>query len=234
MVKYYIDNGILRLARFQVTYTVTKNENNRTIQTFTDVLCNTEIEKDNLIQSLNSRGIAYTVEEFDLSGYEKFDGALVGTTKEAEELLNPSLETLVENKLKEISEACKYAIYNGIDVTFSDGTTKHFSLTIEDQMNLNSLFAQINMGVIDTTNGIAYHADGEICTMFTLEDFTLISNTASAFKVRETTYCNHLMAYVKSLTTKEEIINVVYGQELTGEFLESYISIIEALTNENK
>ena len=63
--------------------------------------------------------------------------------------------------------------------------------------------------------------------MFSIADFTLIANTASAFKVQQTTYCNHLMAYVKSLTTKEEIDSVTYGQELTGKFLENYNKILK-------
>ena len=77
-----------------------------------------------------------------------------------------------------------------------------------------------------------YHADGEMCTLFSAVDFTLIANTAMSFILRQTTYCNHLMSYVKSLDNVSDVQAVVYGQELTGEFLENYNNIIGGEVNE--
>lgn len=36
--------------------------------------------------------------------------------------------------------------------------------------------------------------------------------------LRQTTYCNHLMSYIKILENISDVLPVVYRQELTGEF----------------
>ena len=41
----------------------------------------------------------------------------------------PTLEELQVAKKREISQACETAIYSGVDVTLTDGSTEHFSLT---------------------------------------------------------------------------------------------------------
>ena len=48
----------------------------------------------------------------------------------------PTLEELQTAKKREISQACENAIYSGVDVKLSDGSTEHFALTEHDQLNL--------------------------------------------------------------------------------------------------
>ena len=48
----------------------------------------------------------------------------------------PTLEELQATKKREISQACETAIYSGVDVKLSDGSTEHFALTEHDQLNL--------------------------------------------------------------------------------------------------
>ena len=48
----------------------------------------------------------------------------------------PTLEELQAAKKREISQACETAIYSGVDVKLSDGSTEHFALTEHDQLNL--------------------------------------------------------------------------------------------------
>ena len=45
-----------------------------------------------------------------------------------------------------ISAACNQAIVSGIDVMLADGQTGHFSLTENDQINLNGAVAAVQQG----------------------------------------------------------------------------------------
>ena len=227
MKKYYVKNGKLVVNKYGVQYVYSVDNGNSETKSEVVQYAVNDNELNALTKELEAKGIEYSVVELDTDDIAKYNGVNVSSDEEARRIVEPTLEEVISDKLKEISNACEQTIFNGIDVTMSDGTTKHFSLKIEDQMNLNGLVSQVSLGNIKAEDGVPYHADGEICTMFSIADFTLIANTASAFKVRQTTYCNHLMAYVKSLTTKEEIDSVTYGQELTGEFLENYNKILK-------
>lgn len=162
-----------------------------------------------------------------VSGICATNGLSVKSVEEAENIINPNIETLRKNKIDEMKQACKDYIYNGIDVELINGETKHFSLTLEDQMNLNGLVTQISIGNIKAEKGVPYHADGEMCTLFSIGDFTMIANKASEHVIKQITYCNHLMNYIKSLDTRENIESVYYGIELVGYFLDNYKGLTE-------
>ena len=48
------------------------------------------------------------------------------------------LEDVKAKKIADMSEACRNAIIAGFDVLLSDGKPHHFSMTIEDQLNINA------------------------------------------------------------------------------------------------
>ena len=229
MKNYYVQNGKVVVNKYCVEYTYTNNNSNSTTTTEVEQYLKNDDELNALTDELNSKGIEYTATELDVADIQKFDGVFVGSDDEARRLIEPTLDEVKTDKIKEISQACEQTIFNGVDVALSSGETKHFSLKIEDQMNLNGLVSQVSLGNIKAEDGVPYHADGEICTMFSIADFTLVANMASAFKVQQTTYCNHLMSYVKSLADIKEVQGVTYGQQLTGEFLESYNKIMGVL-----
>lgn len=215
MKKYYVENGKIVINKYCVTYIYyINNDNLCTKSENTQYVANND-ELNALTAELTEKGIDYTVTEIDTADILKYEGTNVSNEEEARMLIEPTLDELKAYKLKEISEICKKTIYSGVDVTLSDESKKHFSLKPEDQMNLNRL-------AISFENEIPYHADGELCRMYSKNDFTAILNTTAAFISKETTYCNHLMAYVKSLDSADSIKEIIYGQELTGEFLESY------------
>ena len=226
MKKYYVQNGKIVINKYAVSYH--QNIINDNSETQSDVIqyCRNDNELNALTSELLRNGIEYTISEIDVTDILKFDGLKVSNEEEARKLIEPTLDEVKADKLKEISDICEETIYKGIDVTLSDGTVKHFSLKTEDQINLNGLLSQINLGNIKPENGVPYHADGEMCSLFSVADFTLVANMAMAFILQQTTYCNHLMAYVKSLDDVSAVQGVIYGQELTGEFLESYNLII--------
>ena len=226
MKKYYVKNGKVVVNKYCVQYVYSVDNGNSETKSEVVQYAVNDNELNALTKELEAKGIEYSVVELNTDDIAKYNGVNVSSDEEARRIVEPTLEEVISDKLKEISDICEQTIYNGIDVTLSDGITKHFSLKTEDQINLNGLVSQVSIGNIKAENGVPYHADGEICTLFSIADFTLVANSATVFVLQQTTYCNHLMMYVRSLENVEAVKAVAYGQELTGEFLESYKNIM--------
>lgn len=129
-----------------------------------------------------------------------------------------TLEEVKATKIQEFSGKCNYSIVTGVDVELSDGSTKHFSYNADDQSNIKELFDV----ALQTQVPQFYHADGELCSLYSVEDIIKIYSMESFNKIGCTTYFNQMKAYINSLETKEEVENVYYGQELVGKYLETY------------
>lgn len=129
-------------------------------------------------------------------------------------------------KRNEISRATETDIVNGVDVELSDGTTGHFSMKTEDQINIKSWRDEC-------ANGLAaapYHADGEKCKMFSAEDIVRIYKTMAAKKMYATTYCNKVYDWIDSCESVEEVEAIVYGAELPANLLAELNEIVSAMT----
>lgn len=120
--------------------------------------------------------------------------------------------TPTEQKLMEISEACQSVIRAGTDVELPDGSVQHFSLKDEDQINLSFALKAVESGATH----FPYHADGDICRLYSAEEIMTISTAATAFKLYHTTYCNHLNVWVKR-SADNELDSIYYGAELPGD-----------------
>lgn len=125
-----------------------------------------------------------------------------------------SIEIVRENIINQMSAACNAAIVGGVDVTLSDGKTYHFSLQLEDQLNMLSLQGMIANG----TEAVPYHADGEECRYYSAEDFTAIATEATNWKLYQESYFNSLRAYIQSMETMPELLAVTYGMEVPAEY----------------
>ena len=122
-------------------------------------------------------------------------------------------------KIAEIKQVCESYIYAGTDVTYSDGTTEHFTYTLADQSNISEMFTAVMAGATE----YPYHADGEICKIYTKEQIVIIYGTLSLFKTDATTYHNSLKAQVNAMTDADAISAVKFKEtELTGEYLTNY------------
>lgn len=106
--------------------------------------------------------VSYTVADF-LRAYLDGTTLILTNTPEPAE---PSLETLGAAKLAELDAAAQTAITGGCDVTLTDGTTGHISLTAEDQINLTTAQAAVQGGA----TGYPYHLDGELCKIYPAAD----------------------------------------------------------------
>lgn len=124
------------------------------------------------------------------------------------------LDFVRQRKIEQMSQLCNDAIVSGVDVELSDGNTHHFSLTLEDQMNLLSLQSMIFAGA----DAIPYHADGEECQYYSADDFTVIAAAATNWKLYQESYFNSLRAYIQSMETMPELLAVEYGMEVPLEY----------------
>ena len=126
-------------------------------------------------------------------------------------------------KIAEIKQSCEDYIYAGTDVIYSDGTTEHFTYTLADQSNISEMFTAIMAGATE----YPYHADGEICKIYSKAEIVTIYGTLSLFKTEATTYHNSLKAQVNAMTDIDAISATKFKEtELTGEYLTNYTSMM--------
>lgn len=145
-----------------------------------------------------------------------------GYTYEAEPEL-ASVDSAKAEKISEIKQACESYIYAGTNVIMSDKSIEHFTYTLADQSNISEMFTAVMAGATE----YPYHADGEICKIYTKEQIVTIYGTLSLFKTEATTYHNSLKAQIKAMTDADAISAVKFKEtELTGEYLTNYTAMM--------
>lgn len=133
------------------------------------------------------------------------------------------MEALRTAKLAEVGEACRESIFRGVDVETSEGV-KHFSLTTEDQQNLDRAAMYIAQGA----PVFPYHADGEICSIYPASDILAIIAAKDMHILYHTTYCNHLNVWVRRAESVDELEPIHYGAVLPDDLAESMAGIMAA------
>ena len=131
-----------------------------------------------------------------------------------------SLEDKRAAKHAEISAASEAAIYAGMDVETTQGT-EHFSLTEKDQINLTTAKNAVDKGAA----AYPYHADGEMCRIFTAEEINAIAQASIAHKIYHTTYCNHLFEWIRRADAAE-LAGITYGAELPDDLAASMQALL--------
>lgn len=126
----------------------------------------------------------------------------------------PSLQELKAAKKQEVTAACNQTIYAGISVTLADGNAGHYSLTVEDQLNLFGKLSQISAGA----QQLEYHADGQPCRYYAASDMQRIIQEAMWHVSYHTTYCNALNMWIAGCQTEEEVSAIFYGADVPAEY----------------
>ena len=108
----------------------------------------------------------------------------------------PTIDYVRASKISELKYHCNKAITNGVDVKLSDGETRHFSMSLEDQINLLTM---------------AYLSDESV---YSIEDLKTIITKTNAFKNSHIVKFNQLKNRVNSLNTIEEVSMVNYHEEV--------------------
>jgi len=139
-----------------------------------------------------------------------------------------SIETIRERKLTSLSADCQDTIVNGVDVTLTDGTTEHFSLTATDQTNIDNIFNAVVLGATE----YPYHADDEACKMYSATDIVNIYVTAKTLVTYHTTYYNSLKQWINRLEDADTIKAISYGDTLPDDLLTSMNEILASAKNQ--
>ena len=104
---------------------------------------------------------------------------------EIEEL---TIDYIRSAKLAELKYECNKAITEGFDMELGDGETRHFTLSVDDQINL-------------------------LTQAYFNEDMQTVIVVMNNFKVKHMTHLKELEEYVNSLDSIEEIAKVTYRKE---------------------
>ena len=175
------------------------------------------IVKDGVIANIIVCDDDWTAEKF--GAVPSYEGATIGDAYKN----IPAINSAKTTKITEIKQSCEDYIYAGTDITLPDNTLKHFSYTLADQSNISEMFTAIMAGATE----YPYHADGEICKIYSKEQIVTIYGTLSLFKTEATTYHNSLKAQVNAMTDADAINAVKFKEtELTGVYLENYASMM--------
>lgn len=132
-----------------------------------------------------------------------------------------TLEELRADKLAGLSAACNAAITAGCDVALS-AASGHISLTAEDQINLSTALTAVEQGA----EGYPYHLDGQLCAVFPAADIRACARAATAHKLYQTTYYNHLAAWVRRVQTEGELEAVTYGAALPEDLAANMAAVL--------
>lgn len=147
-------------------------------------------------------------------------------------VLATQLQELKNIKKQEMNEICQQTIWEGVDVALDDTTPKvysHFSFTLEDQSNIKGLYDKINK---DNLTHAPYHADGELCRLFTAKEIIKVYNAMEAYKTYNITLCNFIKKYIDIIITKEEFDAVVYNANiLPEEYLVLFNELLSSISS---
>lgn len=135
-----------------------------------------------------------------------------------------TVEYVRKMKIAALSSTCNKIITDGFSIELSDGDVHHFSLTVQDQLNLITLSSMVASG----KTVIPYHADGELCKGYSPEDIMAIITAATEFKTYHITYYNSLKAYVMSIDNVADIGVIEYGCEIPEEYQSEVLREITA------
>lgn len=159
-------------------------------------------------------------ENYTFSGWEPeipASGEIDGDKRyQAVFLYVPPLEEVQENKIAEINAMQQAVIAAGVNVTLTDGTVEHFTLTDHDQTSLMGLQSQVMAG----EQMIPWHTsdEAEHCKFYSNADMALITAAALAYVTWHVTYFRDLRIYIRSLADKEAVAAVAYGMDIPEEY----------------
>lgn len=142
---------------------------------------------------------------------------------------NRTLDEIRADKLEELSASCNAAITAGMDVDTTKGT-EHFSLQETDQINLTTALSAVQSGAA----GYPYHADGQLCRLFTASEIQAIAAASVQHKLYHTTLCNHLLTWARRAETKEELSGITYAADGMPEDLAANMAaVLSAAAGDN-
>ena len=163
--------------------------------------------------------ISWSISNEELAKQEAYNGEYTIV----EEPDDRPMDEIRADKLAELSTACNAAITAGMDVETTQGT-EHFSLQETDQINLTTALSAVQSGAA----GYPYHADGQLCRLFTASEIQAIAEASVRHKLYHTTLCNHLLTWARRAETKEELSGITYAADGMPEDLAANMAAVLA------
>lgn len=142
----------------------------------------------------------------------------------------PTLDEVREQKVAEMNAIQQAVIAGGVNVTLTDGTVEHFTLTDHDQTSLMGLQSQVLAG----EQTIPWHTsdEAEHCKFYSNADMALITAAALAYVTWHVTYFRNLRIYIRSLADKETVTAVTYGMDIPEAFQSAPLQAMIAAQSE--
>lgn len=182
-------------------------------------------EEPNYVTTEVEQTPRYSEEALDIAKREAYNGEY---TIEEEPDDRP-LEEIRADKLAELSADCNAAITAGMDVETTQGT-EHFSLQETDQINLTTALSAVQSGAA----GYPYHADGQLCRLFTAAEIQAIAAASVRHKLYHTTLCNHLLTWARRAEAKEELSGITYSADgLPEDLAANMAAVLAAAAGDN-
>lgn len=169
--------------------------------------------------------ISWSISNEELAKQEAYNGEYTIV----EEPDDRPMDEIRADKLAELSTACNDAITAGMDVETTQGT-EHFSLQETDQINLTTALSAVQSGAA----GYPYHADGQLCRLFTAAEIQAIAAASVKHKLYHTTLCNHLLTWARRAETKEELSGITYAADgLPEDLAANMAAVLAAAAGDN-
>ena len=129
----------------------------------------------------------------------------------------PTLEELQAAKIAEISSVCESTIANGLIYK-----ENQYGYSSYDQLNIRS---KMEMAV-QTLNSV-YIPSGNGNQLLTADEIKELYTQLEIFAAQNKAYATQLILVVQNEIDKENVKNIYYGQELTGDYKTSYDAEME-------
>ena len=96
------------------------------------------------------------------------------------------------------------------------------------QINLNVALEAVKAGA----EGYPYHADGELCRVFSAADINAVAAAAVAHKLYHTTYFNHAKQWATRAKTADELAGIHYGAQLPEDLAANMAKVIASVSGQ--
>ena len=139
-----------------------------------------------------------------------------------------SLDVVKEEQKAQLSAICESTIESGKDIQLSETVTEHFNYDEKDQINIKEMFDAVMLGV----TSYPYQSDDGGCRIYTAQEITTIYTELTSKKTATLTYYHSLCDMIDDAETEEAVEAVVWGTELTGEYLNHYNEMVAAASEQ--
>ena len=130
------------------------------------------------------------------------------------------IDEIRETKIQAMSRLCNTSIVYGIDIG-----DDHYSLTVEDQMNITRLGMKAEDP--NNTDTLIYHPDNKPLRVYTKEEMLYLYHKSSAWIDYNEIYFNLLKQWITVLEYATDIIPINYNDELPPGYREELEELID-------